>query len=76
MGIDKGCAVIKENASGNPIPANDTVSDKIGHERSAGSFEGHCFDSLSVALGGSKDLYVALRLWVDRTNEIEGPEVN
>lgn len=76
VGIDKGCDVIRENVFGHSKPTSDIVSDKIGHGRSAGSFEGHCFDSLSVVLGGSKDPYVAERLWVDLVDEIEGLEVN
>lgn len=54
MGVNKWCAIVKENTRGDSKPTDDIISGEIGHGRSIGSFKGHCFDSLSIALGGAR----------------------
>lgn len=61
MVIDNGCAVIRENASSDVEPAYDVISGEIGHGRSTTTFEGHCFDPLNIAFGGSNNPYAASR---------------
>lgn len=75
MGINNESTIIRENALKDAKPADDVVSDEISYTRSTGSYGRRYFIPLSIAFSRNKDPYVASWRWVDKTNEVEGPDV-
>lgn len=66
---------VGKNALVDAKPTNDVIANETNHDSFTSSFERYCLDPLCVTLSGSKDLYITLTWWINRTNEIEGPSV-
>lgn len=73
--INKGNAIIEENAFGNAKEVDNIIANEVSHSMSPGSLQSYCLDPFGVAFYYSQDPYATWRRWINRTDKIEGPYV-